>query len=460
VVVVSRGARASLVVALLAAAGCDQSLFDSNTGDDDQADGAVAGGADASVLCPAPCVGDAVGEFSRTTQGGTTQHWGYRADQRADNGAVYMDLVASTVATEVPGWASQGTPPAGIASCNDAPGASVCAGLADYLLFEPSVQGGDARDPVLSFAVPESGVYHLTGSYRLPEGGATGVDQQLVLSRNARRDVLLVDRFTPSQTPGMFDVQIEAAAGDRLLLMDTPAASGAASPIGVRFFASLVSTPLPGLCEYTATFDGADEAARLKDRCQGFQWVDDGTMSVPSVSPELGTARLIDYGKHLQGVGKLDRSGDFTIQFWFKDQPVPDNALERPESVFADHACDAKGIWLTVYDGGGENNWDLALYDREDWCFTDVHQTIKWTQEVEFDAWHFVRLVRSTSEGTFRVCVDGQPVGTPLAIGASEDLTASTPPYLGMGGSEGAADTSGIIDDFRAFQRALPCEAP
>jgi hypothetical protein len=443
---------------LLVASACDQSLFDSSVGD--QVDGSVAGGADASVLCPSPCVGDAVGEFSRTMQGGSSQHWGYRADQRAENGAVYLDMVASTVAAEVPGWASQGTPAAGIASCNDAPGATVCAGLADYLIVEPTVQGGDARDPVLSFAVPASGVYHLTGSYRLPEGGATGVDQRLVLSRNARRDVLLVDTFTPSQTPGLFDVQIEAAAGDRLLLMDTPAASGAASPLGVRFFASLVSTPLPGLCQYTASFDGGDEPARLKDRCQGFQWIDDGTLSVPSVSPELGTARQIDYGKHLQGVDAIDRSGDFTIQFWFKDQPVPATAPERNESLFADHACGAKGIWLTLYDGGGENNWDLALYDTADWCLNDPLKRIKWTQDVEFDKWHFVRIVRSTSQGTMRVCVDGQQVGDTLNVPPADDLTASTPPYLGMGGIEGAADTSGIIDDFRAFRRALPCEAP
>jgi hypothetical protein len=455
-VVVRKLALAGLVVV----SACNQSLFDSSVGEHGTIDGGGAG-ADASVLCPEPCVGDAVGEFSPTMQGGTSNHWGYRADERADNAAVYTDLVASTVAAEVPGWASQGTPAAGIASCNDAPpGSTACSGLADYLLFEPTALGGDARDPVLSFTVPTSGVYHLTGSYRLPDGGATGVDQRLVLSRNARRDVLLADSFTPAQTPASFDVQLEAAAGDRLLLMDTPAASGAASPLGVRFFASLVSTPLPGLCEYTATFDGSDEAARLKDRCQGFQWIDDGTLSVPSVSPELGTARQIDYGKHLQGVDAIDRSGDFTIQFWFKDQPVPDTAPERNESLFADHACDAKGMWLTVYDGGIENNWDLALYDTTDWCATDAKKHITWTQDVEYDNWHFVRIVRSTSAGTMRVCVDGQQVGTPVSIPAADDLTASTPPYLGMGGSEGAADTSGIIDDFRAFKRALPCEAP
>jgi hypothetical protein len=443
---------------LLLGAGCNQSLFDEHVDEGGTADAAVAGGADASTLCPEPCVGDAVGDFSATTQGPV---WGYRTDLRDDTGTKYADLMAGDIAVDLNGWLTNASTVSGIASCKAVPSAPGCAGLADHLLFLPAPKTA-GTDPTLSFTVPSDGVYRVSGSYRLPDGVPAGAQTYVELARNARRDYVYLDALVPAVAPQTFDLDVEAAAGDRLLLTVAPAASGTPAALGVQMYVSRSATGLPGQCQAGASFDGIDEPAQLKDHCLGSAWTNAGTTSVPGASPELGSARSLAYGTHLHGPTPLDRTGDFTIQFWFKDQAVPASELVRPEPIFADDDCGAPGFWLTVYDDGGPNNWNLRTYDTTDWCNSDHHlPDITWTQDVEFDTWHFLRIVRSTAEGTLRMCVDGKPVGTAVDVPASLDLTSAVGPYLGAEGPDGGPGlASGIIDDFRAFKRALPCEGP
>ncbi len=448
--------RLSVSLLLLGLGACNESLFDAHLGGKDASVGPP--GPDGAPLCPEPCKGDAVGEFSGDMQGGSNMHWTYRSDSRAASGADYADMVKGSLGSDLTGWIANGTPAAGIASCNDSPGAIACKGLQDHLLFRTTTQGGDARDPVLSFTVPESGVYRLTGQYRLPDGGTAGVEQRLLVSRNARHDFLFVDSFKPSLTPGSFDLEVEAALGDHLLVETSPLDSGATSPVGMRFFASRADPAFPGKCQTAATFDGADEATALKDRCKGFQWINSGTLPVPSVSPELGSARQLKYGTYLQGSAVIDRSGDFTVQFWFKDAP---SESVRFKSIYADEECSVGGgMWLTVYDNDGVMKWDFAwmYHSSIDWCNASL-ESLNWTMPIDFDNWHFYRVSRSKADEMMRVCVDGKEVAA-TNLPADLNLTGVDVPFLGKNSSFGAAEGTGFIDDFRAFKRALPCSAP
>ena len=63
-------------------------------------------------------------------------------------------------------------------------------------------------------------------------------------------------------------------------------------------------------------------------------------------------------------------------------------------------------------------------------------------------------------EGTAAVIVDGKEVAS-RSFARELDLTGIDPPYLGnLSGIPNTATASGVIDDFRAFKRALPCDAP
>ena len=449
--------RKAFLALALAASACDESLFDAHVGGKDGG-----AGGDATSLCPAPCVGDAVHEFSAATQGGTSARWRYRSDGRAENGADYADMTAGVVVPGLSGRVSSGTPAAAIGRCDDDATASACSGLADHLLVLPTQTGAGARDPVLVFTVPEAGVYRLTGRYRIPDGGTAGVMQNLLVSRNARHDYLFVQGYSPSLTPGSFDLEVEAALGDQLMIHAVPLQAGAASPLGVRFFASRAETVFPGRCQYAATFEGEAAGEQLRDRCTGSAWTNVGGTPVPSASPELGTAWQLGVGDHVDGHGGvIDRSGDFTVQFWFKDLPPEGGGNPPFESIFSDYDCAAQGgMWLTVQDWDPpENNWDLiwAYHDTLiNWC-PDNYERIRWTQELDFTRWHFYRIVRSTADDTLRVCVDGVEVGQ-AEVPGDLDLTGDDAPFLGKDEVFGTL-TTGIIDDFRAFTRALPCDA-
>jgi hypothetical protein len=452
--------RAVLLLLVVFAAACDQSLFDAHV-DEVDAGGADAGG----PLCPGTCVGDAFADYG-SAQGGANGRWHYLADRRATNGVDRADLTPGTPLAGASGWVSDGTPAAGVLACTGAVAdLPVCAGLDRYLVLVPSQVGAGRRDPVLAFTVPTTGRFHVTGQVRLPDSGATGVMQDFTLSRNGRLDYVYLDTFSPSLTPRSFDLDVFAVAGDVLLLSTVPHGPGVASPVGVRFFVSEGEAGA-GTCAYTARLDETDFGAGAADPCAGAPWTALGIDAVEPVAPSYGHAAGMAIGDYLQGkAGPIDRSGDFTLQFWFKDAPDTSGGNPIFEVVYGDIQCQAQGgLWVNVRDEGeeiGSADWDLswAYHDEEyNWCVA-AFERLTWTAQVDYDVWHFLRIVRSTAEERLRVCVDGAEVAS-SPVGGELDLTGVDPPYLGKDGNfepEDGGNTTGAYDDFRAFSVALPC---
>jgi hypothetical protein len=406
--------------------------------------------------CTAPCAGDPVDDFT-STQGGSNGRWLYLADTRAINGADYVEMTYGDIGG-TPAWVGPtGSSPAGIMSCKDNEGTPDCDGVASSLLLFP----GSDQDPALAFVAQAEGTYTVTGKVRPAIGTPEGLPQRFLLSRNTRHDLLDTKVHVTSPVPDDFTAEVELLTGDRLILTFVGGASSV--PIAFDFHLTLIAdgpSAFPGKCQFAATFDGTGADA-LRERCRGgsIQNLNDGIgppgMSQPaaSVNDEHGDARDISEGQYLSGSGgPLDKTGDFTIQWWSKlDEPQPSfsstpysdrhdpkNGMLGGVAVFLDDDTSLL-TFCSMWRGGLGN------------CLDGVRPTDS--------QWHFYRITRSMTEAQLELCIDGVATLTDPNPGTA-DMTSDVSPTMGRNVDFNPAYFGGLIDDVRGFNRALPCPTP
>jgi hypothetical protein len=452
-----------LALAALASAACTQSLFDSNGKGDAGNPGGDSGtpGADAAdqpdaapvAVCPEPCVGDAFAEFDRT-QGGTTGRWSYLLDVGAANGAAYDELGFSSW-NGLDGWSAGDGGPA-IVSCQDRSEAA-CAGVSDFLLLVPNP--ADGQRPALSFQLPETSTYRVSGAVRIADGEATDVPVQLTISRAGRHDALSARALRTSPDEVALDALFPGLEGEEVTI--SVGTEVEAPPIAVRFFVTRVDEGpdvFPGSCQVAARFDG-DKA--LVEECQGAEilnlndGVEKGTeVTVPGAAPNsrLGQARVFAADQFLViGNSPLDYDGDFTVQFWAK---IQEPLASFNVSLYADWDFSLDRGFAYFMDDGS----DLVQVCRPDPMPPAGENTticLDGSRPTDGD-WHFWRLVRSTADDRLRLCIDGvQNVQSPLPGNLA--LSSDLPPYIGRHVDYEPAYFVGSIDEIRVFSEALPC---
>jgi hypothetical protein len=457
--------------------GCSQSLFDEHVDDDgtigddgddtagddgddgdDGGDNATDddGGDDGGAGCPAPCQGDPVADFT-LEQGGANGRWFYLVDRGDADGAGFDELAPGEV-QGAGAWVSGDAGPA-IVNCAGGATADICAGVGDSLVLVPAPEGATA--PVLAFVPPARGSYRLTGTFRLPDGFEQGQQRGFVVSRNARHDTQLAPSFLTSVEPSELSVDVEALAGDRILVSLPAAEAGDGSPIAFDFSVTLLGAEgeiFPGKCSFAATFEG-EEA--LADLCAGAtlrnlnnDMPDNITVPGPSLSEEYGDARVFAEGQFMFSEGApMDYRADFTIQFWANvatPQPSSDTVL------YSDWDSDVAGGTIFFLDEIEPLINVCYFYDDGSGKAPQPAPCLGGAAPRD-DAWHFYRVSRSAEAGTISLCIDGAHQSTLTEQGAF-DMTSDISPNLGRN-VYGSPYFAGSIDDLRIYKRALPCRA-
>ncbi len=451
------------LAAALPLAACTHSLFESSTADGGHGHGGDAnlGGDGGLPECRMEngCLGDVVAEFS-STQGGTLGRFHYLDDTRAPHDA-YAPMTFGTFGG-LDAWVGGGdAPQPAIATCVGAAPGGACAGLADRVLIAPSTMGAATRDPAIAWTSPISGTVHVVGDYRAADA-ATGSHERLLVSRNARNDLLFKDNFLPGSTPRPIDFTAEVLTGDQLVFAVGPPDMGSAVPIGVKLQITDANA-FPGDCQFTDTMD---DAANFMDVCQGASLEDKndttsispGTAQAPSVSGNFGSARQFHSGDYIHTTGAaMDYSQDFTIQFWMKNDPLGDFTTE---TIYADWECSVHGGFnISLYQ---PNNalyvdffWDLT----KDYCGSGGTPAPPEGFDAALptdNAWHFYRVSRSTTDGKLTLCIDGALKGT-TSVPATASITSGNAPWLGRNVDFEPPYFTGYLDDVRVLSRALPC---
>lgn len=398
--------------------------------------------------CTAPCAGDPVADFGMT-QGGANGRWRYLADDRSPNGGSYVEMTWGDV-DGAAGWVGAGDGAPGIISCDATPDAPGCANLETALLFVP----GDDADPALAFVAASDGTYHLTGTVQAATGDPEGLPQTFFLSRNSRHDLLDSQVHVTAPSPDDFGVTAELLAGDELIL--TLVGADSAQPVTFDYHVTLVADgpdAFPGACQLAARFDEDDPYA---NPCRGSEIEDlnDGigppgtTGPEPSVNAQLGEARAFMEGQFLRAPGgPLDKTGDFTIQFWAK--------LTEPQEFGSTLYAD----WNSAVLGGV----NLEMMETDGFYLgsifgTEEGSTVTGTRPTDGE-WHFYRIVRSVEEAQIELCIDGDLAVADPAV-TTADMTSDMPPHIGRNVDYNPAYFDGSIDDVRGFKRALPCPTP
>jgi hypothetical protein len=438
------------VLVLLA---CNQSLFDSNPGDDK--DGGPGGGDDGGgdnpdgslpvSNCPAPCAGDAAADFG--AEQGANDVWYYLRDLGSANGADYEELAFGSW-EETDAWTNGSEAPA-IVNCSGSV-SDQCGGLDGFVLLVPGP--GDER-PALAFRAPETATYSISGAARIAEGGPEDVPVQVLFSRAGRHDAVALQTIRTSTTEVGISGLVPALEGDEITLsIDS---DETIPPLGVRLFFTRIddgADAFPASCQVAIRFD-AD--APLAEGCNGIEVTDltDGietpdpgpSSNGPGPSTRLGEARQFVEGQYLRiGGAPLDYSADFTIQFWAKVGEVAFGP-----GLFNDWNVDVKGgvAFFTDYDS-----------DIVDFCYmahgAEEIDTCDQTSLTRDQQWHFWRAVRAG--GTYTLCIDGvEKVSAPIAAGLN--MTSDEAPRVGRNVVYNPAYLIGSIDEVRVFSQALPC---
>jgi len=233
-------------------------------------------------------------------------------------------------------------------------------------------------------------------------------------------------------------------------------------PLGVQLWVTRMGAPTEDRCLVGLTFD---MPTPLRDLC-GELDVDnlvDGISSPPGpstltsgVSPWLGDGRTIVPGQFLRlGTTPVAYSGDFTVQVWGYVDP----GASFLRDFWADSSSDAPpgGVSIWMYNGLGYAR--TFHYGGAATCVEAVPGVCIATAElgsITEGAWHFYRLVRSTTDDEILVCVDGVRRAR-LAMDGSLDLTGAYQPHLGRNVFFNPAELDGRLDDARVFNVALPC---
>jgi hypothetical protein len=401
--------------------------------------------------CTAPCAGDPVDDFAEV-QGGGNGRWRYLADSRATNGAVYEEMTFGMV-RGAPAWVgATGTSPPGILNCADNPDTQGCENLETSLMFYP----GTEADPALAFVAADNGTYIVTGKVRSATGNPEGLAQRFMLSRNSRHDLLDSRVHVTAPLADDFTAQVELLAGDRLVLTFVGGMTESV-PVAFDYHLTLLANgadAFPGKCQMAVTFDGGDPFA---DPCRStIENLNDGigpggtSVGVDSVTTDFGMGRALAEGQFLRSPGgPLDRSGDFTLQFWARTEEPPGT----PAAFYSDWNVDALGGFNLSPD---EPNiiylcsfWNTGTTDGS--CGQGTRPT-----DTE---WHFYRVRRSVETAALQLCIDGRLVASDPNPGAA-NMTSDQLPHIGRNVDYNPAVLTGGVDDIRSFKSALPCPTP
>lgn len=414
-------------------------------------DGGPVDGGDPDT-CTDPCLGDAVLDFD-TTQGAGSLAWSYLRDERDPEGLDYSPLTAGTL-YDAPAW-TDGTPPPAIVNCTGVTTAQ-CSVAPDALLFEAN-QPGDGSDPVLTFVAPSDGTYAVVADVTSVDGMA-----ELMVSRMSRHDVVNTASFSG---PGSLTAAVDLLAGERSVIRVSPVSSaGGDVSLAARVRVSRAAASPLADCQLALTFeDGGLEAG-----CEAPDFAETGatpTMIEPGPSDVHGGSRLFPETAALRAADhRNDYSEDFTLQLWARvDSLEAGDPFIYSDLVAVDSAT-ASGINLVVRrDAGGDHMFEVqyAFPFREDipsdgsvTCDTACRGSIL-VDMPPLGEWHFFRIVRDKDSEEFRVCIDGQQVGSGW-LASDVELPSPGSPKLGTTGV-GAPRFEGAIDDLRVFSSVLPC---
>ena len=402
--------------------------------------------------CTAPCAGDPVDDFAET-QGGSNGRWRYLVDTRAPNGAAYEEMAFGEV-RGAPGWVgSAGSSPPGIVSCADHPDTQGCANLETSLMFYPGTDG----DPALAFVAADHGTYRLSGRVRAATGNPEGLPQRFLVSRSSRHDLIDSRVHVTAPVADEFSADVELLAGDRLILTFVGGTTESV-PVAFDYHLTLVANgagAFPGRCEMSVTFDGSDP---FLDPCRtSLENLNDAigppgmSAATPSVNGDFGDARTLSEGQYLRSPGgPLDRSGDFTLQFWAR----LDNPQEFGSTLFADWNVDVLG---GINFGPDDSSNDIYLCSFWQGGTTDPSCAVG-TRPGDTE-WHFYRIRRSVETASLQLCIDGRLAITDPNPGAN-DMTSDQPPHFGRNVTYNPAYFNGAIDEIHSFKAALPCPTP
>jgi hypothetical protein len=441
---VDRGARAHAVLLglqlLVAAAGCNQSLFDAHgagggSGSGGGSGDAGSGGADSGGPdgCPSACLADAAAAFDGTIDG-SDDHWRYLGDQRDHTWAPMLPS----------GNAMVGKADNRIARCADNASAAACVDLPGALLVTSSGMAA-ASDPAIEYTAAAARVVRLTLTAHVPGDGA---DHRIRLYRNSREDVLFTAPAAPSATV-THAITVDALPGDRFLVALEPT-TARGGPVALRFFVSDPGQSFPATCQLAVGFADRDiVGATVDDLCRGaltsiFNTSPTPPLLITGPFPFHGMGVHVEPGYYLVDSAPLAAPAA-TIQFWVQNDDPTIKAV-----VFSDiDENNASGVAIQFNNVSGPKLEATVIATTSPLAYT--------AQRIDFaspDKWHFVRVVHTAGTATF--CVDGARVASlPLRTAAAPGIA----PYLGRNGPWNPPnELIGAIDDLRVFSDALPCE--
>jgi hypothetical protein len=171
-----------------------------------------------------------------------------------------------------------------------------------------------------------------------------------------------------------------------------------------------------------------------------------------NVYAEEGMAAQIPVDRFYSAASPLDRTGDFTIQYWMKFAGVVDDVTGGWS--FTDLDLDSTGgVGMVLFT---DTNNHLA-FDVQS-CTVATQTTIETNDLVvqypEDVAWHFVRVAKKGMD--LAICIDGTKVGNKAF---TNNLASGFAPYIGKNVVWTPSEPSfnGTIDDLRVVTQALPC---
>jgi hypothetical protein len=400
--------------------------------------------------CPEGCAGDLVRDFD-FTQGSSTGVWTY-LDDVGDDTQYEMVLVDLEGVSTFVGYPPD--PRATVLYCPTYKDEPACDGLETRILLTPSTYGGEGHMPTVAFTAPRDGDYEVTGSYVRTGGAADSPAVWLEARRDYSRNLLGSWRATPDVPEGDYSFTVSLLAGEKLWL--TARGDGPGTPASLAIHEYVVDkNTFPGSCQLSLSFTGGS----VVDVCGGVTYEHrayDGDAYNPVASPitlagpvnVLGDSLTFLEGQYLHATGgqAMDYSGDFTIQMWVR---LP---VFTWSTLYADWEDIALG-GVQIGSSSGGFFGAYGLYDSGGGELGEVGVEWQWPDD---NAWHFFRLVRDTSEGTFRACLDGE-LAAGVALDGALDLSPQQPPYIGRNVTYNPPYFAGDIDDVRVLKTALPC---
>lgn len=436
-----------IILVGLVVAGCSESLFDAHGPGTGTGTGS---GSDIPSACPNQCLADAAADFDGTT-GGKGNHWAYLEDHRDRSWAAMTTGPAMTL--------TGATADNHITTCAAKPSATACQALPGALLVSTAGKTTPA-DPVIAFTATSNAVLKITIKAAVPAGGD---EQQIRIYRHSREDALYTGKAVGGGTLEQA-ITLDAIAGDRFLVAVAPIGAGA-TDVALHVYISDTGMSFPSTCQVALPFIAAN--GNTVDNVCGadftyYKYNDTGADTpMPPVLPtsggpfaELGSVADVADGTYFRGASVLDKSQDFTLQFWVRLRTPPVG------QAGAWPFCDIDFDSIDTVGGLG------VLFTTDSPPQIDVNSFSSVSGNTAFAAeaisaypadggWHFIRAVYTG--GNLRACLDGSfTTSTPVP---ASFLKSSHKPSLGINefATEAGAHFDGLLDDVRVITGALPC---